>query len=251
MFESSLIALEAKRRPRRRWLSLPLAIALHLIVLVSLAAAQYWNVEQVPEPEPQFIEPLQVSLQPPSPPHIARGTANPAPAVTHPIAPIKAAQEVQPRDVPPTITKPGQAASEASEAVVDPTANPGNGGQLGRPDGGDNGFQIGEIGGPRIAPVDDVPIPVGGEVLRPEIIHRIQPQYTELARTTRLQGTVIVQAVIDEQGRVVDIKVLKKLGMGLDQEAVEAVAQWRFKPATFHGRPVKVYYSLTVNFRVE
>ena len=250
MFESSLIALEAKRRPRRRWLSLPLAIALHLIVLVSLAAAQYWNVEQVPEPQVNTVFFTQAALPPPP---IARGTENPAPVATHPAAPIKPAQEVQPQDIPPTIPTPPLTDTSATvdPSLFDPTAPITGTGPKGDPSGDIHGSPIGEIGGPGTIPADDAPIPVGGEVLRPEIIHRVQPQYTELARKTRLQGTVIVQAVIDEQGRVVDIKVLKKLGMGLDQEAVDAVGQWRFKPATFRGKAVKVYYSLTVNFQVQ
>jgi len=99
--------------------------------------------------------------------------------------------------------------------------------------------------------VADEPLRVGGGVSRPEIIDRVQPQYTEVARKARLQGTVIVEAIIDEQGRVQNVKVLKGLPMGLDKAAVEAVQKWRFKPAMFQGKPVKVYYSLTVNFQVQ
>jgi protein TonB len=62
---------------------------------------------------------------------------------------------------------------------------------------------------------------------------------------------VIVEAIIDENGRVTNVKVLKGLPMGLDRSAVEAVQRWRFKPAMFQGRPVKVYYVLTVNFQVQ
>ncbi len=90
-----------------------------------------------------------------------------------------------------------------------------------------------------------------GAVVRPVLVERVEPQYTETARRVRLEGTVIVQAVIDEEGRVVDVKILKPLPMGLDRAAVDAVSRWRFKPATLYGRPVKVYYSLTVNFRVQ
>jgi protein TonB len=62
---------------------------------------------------------------------------------------------------------------------------------------------------------------------------------------------VIVEAVIDEQGRVTDVRILRGLPMGLDREAVAAVRQWRFTPATLQGKPVKVYFSLTVNFRIQ
>lgn len=92
------------------------------------------------------------------------------------------------------------------------------------------------------------PVPVGGDVTAPVKVHTPKPQYTELARRARIQGLVIVQAVIDKQGRVVDVEVLKGLPMGLDQAAVEAVRQWRFEPATLNGKPVDVYYSLSVTF---
>ena len=61
----------------------------------------------------------------------------------------------------------------------------------------------------------------------------------------------IVQAVIDKQGNVVDAKVLKGLPMGLDQEALRAIRQWKFEPATLNGKPVDVYYNLTVNFTLQ
>ncbi len=66
-----------------------------------------------------------------------------------------------------------------------------------------------------------------------------------------MTGTVIVEAIIDEQGNVMDAKVLKGLPMGLGQAAVDAIQTWKFKPALKDGKPVKVYYVLTVNFQVD
>jgi protein TonB len=99
-------------------------------------------------------------------------------------------------------------------------------------------------------PVDDVPIYLRAGITRPEILDRTEPRYTELARRSNVQGTVIVEAVIDEQGRVRDVKVLKGLPLGLDQSAVDAVRRWLFRPAMMGDRPVKVFYSLTVTFRI-
>jgi TonB family protein len=62
---------------------------------------------------------------------------------------------------------------------------------------------------------------------------------------------VILEAIIDEEGNVGNTRVLKGLPMGLDKAAMDAVQTWKFKPATLEGRPVKVYYVLTVNFRVD
>jgi len=56
-------------------------------------------------------------------------------------------------------------------------------------------------------------------------------------------------SVIDAEGNVADARVLKGLPMGLDRAAVDAVQKWKFKPATLKGKPVKVYYTLTVNFK--
>jgi len=95
------------------------------------------------------------------------------------------------------------------------------------------------------------PIQVGGDVKAPIKEFAPQPQYTEIARKARIQGVVIVQAIINKQGDVTDVKVLKPLPMGLDKSAVDAVSKWKFKPATLNGKPVDVYYNLTVNFTLQ
>lgn len=97
----------------------------------------------------------------------------------------------------------------------------------------------------------DGPIRVGGDVTRPDKISGPNPQYTEIARKARIQGVVIVEAIIDKNGNVTNVRVLKPLPMGLDQAAVDAVENWKFKPATLNGKPVDVYYNLTVNFRLQ
>ncbi|HEX7186224.1 MAG TPA: TonB family protein [Thermoanaerobaculia bacterium] len=100
-------------------------------------------------------------------------------------------------------------------------------------------------------PATGEPYRVGGGVTRPEKISGAPPAYTEEARKARVTGVVILESIIDEQGNVTNVKVLKGLPMGLSEAAAEAVQNWKFKPATFEGRPVKVYYTLTVNFQVD
>ena len=100
-------------------------------------------------------------------------------------------------------------------------------------------------------PAEQPPIRITVGMTRPAIIHQVQPRYTELARQSGTQGTVIVEAIIDEKGYVTNVRVLRGLPMGLDKAAVEAIQQWRFKPATLADRPVKVYYTLTVNFTIQ
>lgn len=95
------------------------------------------------------------------------------------------------------------------------------------------------------------PIHVGGDVQAPVKKYAPPPSYTEIARKARVQGVVIVQAIVDKQGQVQQVKVLKGLPMGLDKAAVDAVNNWTFEPATLNGKPVDVYYNLTVNFTLQ
>ncbi len=100
------------------------------------------------------------------------------------------------------------------------------------------------------APPEEGPIFVVGEVTKPVKTHAPQPAYTEIARKARIQGLVIVQAIIDKGGEVTNVKVIKGLPMGLTEAAVNAIKEWKFKPATLRGKPVDVYYNLTVNFKL-
>ena len=77
------------------------------------------------------------------------------------------------------------------------------------------------------------------------------PIYPEEARQARVQGVVILQTIINALGKVTDIKVLKGLPSGLTEAAVEAVSQWEFRPATLEGKPVAVYYMVTISFSVQ
>ena len=92
---------------------------------------------------------------------------------------------------------------------------------------------------------------VKGDVQHPRKILAVSPQYTEVARQERLQGIVVLQATINEQGVVDDIEVVKGLPLGLTETAIEALKQWTFEPATLDGEPVAVFYNLTFNFRLE
>ncbi len=92
------------------------------------------------------------------------------------------------------------------------------------------------------------PVPIGGAVSEPVRVRAPQPQYTNIARRACIQGVVVVEAIIDKEGNVTDVKLLKSLPLGLGDAAAKAIMGWKFKPATLHGNPVDVYYNLTVNF---
>jgi TonB family protein len=89
----------------------------------------------------------------------------------------------------------------------------------------------------------------GSGVKAPKIVRRVQPSYTQEARLARVQGIVLVEFVVDEDGRAEDIAVLSGLGRGLDEQAIRAVSQWEFRPGTKEGQPVKVEMTEEIVFR--
>lgn len=91
---------------------------------------------------------------------------------------------------------------------------------------------------------------IGGGVTMPTIKSKVEPEYSEEARKAKWQGTVELQIIVDADGKPEDIKVVKQLGLGLDQKAIEAVSKWRFNPAMKDGKPVPVYAQVEVNFRL-
>lgn len=92
---------------------------------------------------------------------------------------------------------------------------------------------------------------VGGGVSAPEVIHSVQPQFTPEARRQNYQGVVAVQLIVDSQGFPQDVRVVRHLGLGLDEEAVDAVKQYRFRPAKYEGRSVSVQMVIDVDFRLD
>ena len=90
----------------------------------------------------------------------------------------------------------------------------------------------------------------GGEVSSPRLLSKVEPNYTEKARKAGLEGVVMLSIEIWEDGRPHNIRVMRGLGLGLDEEAVEAVRQWRFSPGKKDGKPVKVQAQIEVSFRL-
>jgi len=91
---------------------------------------------------------------------------------------------------------------------------------------------------------------VGGGVSAPRPVHAPSPEYSEQARKSSYQGTVVLWIVVGPDGRSRDIKVARSLGMGLDEKAIEAVRAWRFEPARKDGQPVAVQINVETSFRL-
>ena len=84
----------------------------------------------------------------------------------------------------------------------------------------------------------------------PVAIHRAEPEYTEEARNAKIEGAVLIKLVIDEDGVPTEPKVMRSLDKGLDEKAIEAVKQWRFKPGLKDGKRVPVLVNIEINFRL-
>ena len=93
---------------------------------------------------------------------------------------------------------------------------------------------------------------VGNGISAPVPIYKPEPEYSEEARKAKYQGEVVLSVVIDASGHVApgSIQVVHSLGLGLDEQAIKAVSQWRFKPGTKDGKPVAVQAAISVNFRL-
>ena len=95
------------------------------------------------------------------------------------------------------------------------------------------------------------PLRVGPGVSPPRLLHKVEPEFSPEARAGHIQGTVVLQIVVNEQGRPADISVISPLGFGLDEQAQAAVGKWEFAPGMKGGIAVKVLATVEVNFRFQ
>jgi TonB family protein len=91
---------------------------------------------------------------------------------------------------------------------------------------------------------------IGGDVSAPVLVAKTEPEYSEEARKAKYSGEVLLSIVVDEHGIPRDIHVVRPLGLGLDEKAIEAVMKWRFRPGMKGGRPVATQAQVQVNFRL-
>ena len=132
-----------------------------------------------------------------------------------------------------------------------PSAGPGVGGGIGT----GQGRGVGEGKGPGVGPGEGGGFGggvfrVGGGVTAPTVIHRVEPQYSEEARKARYQGTVVLEAIVRRDGTCDIIRVVRSLGFGLDENAMQALKQWRFRPGMRNGVPVDISLNIEVNFNL-
>ncbi|MGH9487889.1 MAG: energy transducer TonB [Terriglobales bacterium] len=166
---------------------------------------------------------------------------------------------VPPKLLPaPLHPQPAQASFQLIPATAPANAPLPQFGQFG-PIAAPPGNSFGAVGKGPGGPGDDAsgggacrnaPCRVGGNISTPIPIFDPQPQYSPAAREAKFQGTIIIAVIIGADGRVYDAQILRSVGLGLDQKALEAVALWRFQPAERNGHPVRVRADIQVNFHL-
>lgn len=87
-------------------------------------------------------------------------------------------------------------------------------------------------------------------IVPPKLIYKIEPEFSEEARKAKYQGTVVLTIEVDTNGKPSRFAIVSGLGLGLDQKAIDAVAQWRFRPAFRDGKPIATSARIEVNFRL-
>jgi TonB family protein len=112
------------------------------------------------------------------------------------------------------------------------------------------GVGIGSGFGDYVGPNSSAAIVTDSGVSPPVPIYQPAPEYTDEAKKAKWQGSVILTVLVDEAGKVTEVSVVRSLGVGLDQKAIEAVRQWLFKPGTKDGKPVPVHANIEMNFRL-
>jgi protein TonB len=236
-----------KKSKKKSWYILPVSIAMHVAIIGSLVAASLWAVGDVQAPPITLVfQPPLAPPPPPPPPPKKQVEKKPLPEKPKP-KPIDASEMIAPTEVPPEPPK------EVNLPVEETTAGEGS-----EEFGVDGGMEGGSRGGPPggLPGMEPPPAPEPEKIIRsftgakrPVVIHKVDPTYPLAARAAGIEGRVILEAIINKEGRIVSVKVLSGHPL-LSDSAVKAVKQWIFQPATIEGTPVKCYFSLKVEFHI-
>jgi protein TonB len=227
-----LVESRRERGSRLRFVALQVAVAVHVLVLLGIAVEHTLEVPPIHEP-PLRAAFAQLAAPPPPPP------------------PPPAPKPAAPKPVPEVETPPPQEMIEPVETPVEISVAPipespavGFG-----VEGGVEGGVAGGVPGGQL-PLEPQVYRVGGPATEPVLVHRVEPAYPRMAATARVQGVVILEAIIRSDGTVGNVKPLRSLSMGLTEAAIDAVRQWRYRPAVLHGVPVDFALTVTVIFKL-
>jgi protein TonB len=245
MFE--LLSADRRRTPPRGATPLLISTAAHLIVLVILLAIPLVYVSTELPPVPDVLAFVVSAAPPPPPPAPASSTTpqKPSAARTVPATAVQSAPVKAPTEI-------------AAERIVEAGSDQGvpGGVEGGVPGGVIGGVLGGLVGAPLPAPpppapptVERAPVRIGGALTAPALLERVDPVYPPIAVQARVQGVVILEAVVDSSGRVEDVRVLRSIRL-LDAAAMEAVRKWRYSPLFLNGTAERFVLTVTVSFRL-
>jgi protein TonB len=218
--------------------SVPISMAVHFVAVLMFLIIPLTATIELPDPATVLPDYIRAAPMPPPPPapRLAR-SATPTPSVT-------TNPDLPPASVPDAIRP------EAEPSGI-PVPDIGQPSGAGMPDG------IGLATGvrPVVLTPPDPPRPpaqvrVADLPISPRKLVDVRPQYPEIARAARVEGTIIMEAVLDTSGRVTQLRLLRSVPM-LDQAALDAVRQWRYTPSLYGGRPVSVLMTITVRFTLQ
>lgn len=237
--------------PSRRWTTTVLSAVAHVAVIIVLVLSMLYATDVLPEPRETMAFFIAAPVPPPPPPPPA--VAEPEPRRVRP-AVTKAST---PRPAPVIAKAPVAAPIEAPSSITPETGLEGGEVTPSRIEPGfENGIPGGVAGGivggfitapPPPPPAPVVPVRVGGAILEPRLIHRVDPVYPLIAVAAQIEGMVILEATVDEAGAVTDTRVLRSHSV-LDQAAVDAVEQWRYEPLRLNGKAQPFVLTVTVSF---
>jgi protein TonB len=264
--------LSKSRRPKSR-LTLPVSIAIHVVVLTAVVVLPLMSWGELPEPDKGavrafFVESAAPPPPPPPPPPAAKAATVARPKLTEPkaVVPQEAPKFTAPIEVPERIAvDPGSDLGTADLPAGEPDGAPGGveGGVKGGVEGGVKGGVVGGVLGgvpqpeatppptpaPKPEPTPSGPVRVGGKIKAPTKVSNVPPVYPDIAKQARVQGVVVLEATISPSGEVTNVRVVNGIPL-LNEAAMNAVRQWRYTPTLLNGVPVPVIMTVTVNFRL-
>jgi len=246
MFEGTLEA-QGLHAGNRRVGTLSAVAALYAALVLALLAASFiWvPMPQVPGPRPVIYIPparLSIDLTTPHNPRSGGGGARPARPV-EPRPPVRPPTEIVPLPPVDTPAPPEDVGIGPDTSSDDFGDGSGRGGGTGLDDGDGNGEGLGEGG-------DDGPQLLTPSMERPVLLTKVEPEYPSAPRRARMNGRVVLQAVIGLDGAVESVEVLSSTSPLFDDAARDAVRRWRYRPASMGGRPVRIYFTVVVEFVV-
>lgn len=226
----------------------------HVVVLVVVAIPALYATDVFPEPPDMMAFVVNVAPPPPPPPPPPpradvpkKPDVKPRPASSRTPAPEppKAPPAAAPVEAPDEIRE--ETGFESSFGAIDDLAGFEYGVEGGLPGGVIGGIATMALPPPPPPPAPPTPVRVGGNITPPRLTHRVEPDYPLLAQRAQIQGIVILEATVDEQGRVTDVNTLRAHPV-LRNAAIDAVSQWRYQPLVLNGIATPFVLTVTVSF---